>query len=210
MRFGYCAVVLSLMISCAANDAGSNVGDETYQQADQATDGLSSAASQDHSDHDHSGHDHGDKAHHEDEVSGTEQAQELQQATEATTWTPSFCMDRGEFAPGEIKAIGEDITVEVMSADPEEAIADNNRWVVAVSTKDGPLEGAAAAISVAPMMPDHGHGTPIVTHVTALDVAGQYELSPVNLFMPGYWVVNVEVDIGDEHHAVKLNVCVEQ
>lgn len=122
----------------------------------------------------------------------------------------SFCMDRGEFSPVGIRAEGAILSIEVVAADPVRAIADNNAWTVQIETADGPLTGAANQLSILPMMPDHGHGTPIVANVIEQDEAGMYEIAPVNLFMPGYWVVEVALDMAAVQDTATLHVCVEQ
>jgi len=53
-----------------------------------------------------------------------------------------------------------------------------------------PMDGLA--ISVAPYMPDHLHGT---TPVGVMPVGsdGKYTFSPVNLYMAGYWTVTLTI-----------------
>jgi hypothetical protein len=61
-----------------------------------------------------------------------------------------------------------------------------------------------------PMMPDHGHGTPINAIVTALDEPGRYEITPVNLFMTGYWAITIDVTLtGGEQDSLMFGFCVE-
>jgi hypothetical protein len=50
-----------------------------------------------------------------------------------------------------------------------------------------------AELEVKPYMPDHGHGSPIQAVVTeSTTVTGEYEVAPVNLWMPGLWQIIVD------------------
>jgi hypothetical protein len=84
---------------------------------------------------------------------------------------------------------------QMMSADPAPPARGNNTWVIQVMSMNAgvdatPLDGAS--ITVTPYMPAHGHGTPVVADVTDMG-SGQYELSPVNLWMPGVWQTTIAV-----------------
>jgi hypothetical protein len=54
-----------------------------------------------------------------------------------------------------------------------------------------PMDGLT--ISVDPEMPDHNHGTTPVG-VMPVGNGGLYTISPVNLYMAGYWVVTFAID----------------
>src|SRR5690349_24797093 len=57
------------------------------------------------------------------------------------------------------------VTASFMSADPAPPIKGDNTWVIEFTELGGtPLTGAT--ITAVPMMPDHGHGTPIDAVVT--------------------------------------------
>ena len=53
-----------------------------------------------------------------------------------------------------------------------------------------PMDGLT--ISVDPEMPDHNHGTTPVG-VTPVGSGGLYMMSPVNLYMAGYWLVTLSI-----------------
>ncbi len=66
------------------------------------------------------------------------------------------------------------------------------------------------AVVATPLMPDHGHGTPINAEVTELTTPGEYEVTPVNLWMPGLWEITIEVTNGaDVSDAVTFAFCIE-
>jgi hypothetical protein len=93
---------------------------------------------------------------------------------------------------------------QLMDAMPAPPARNNNTWMVQI-TATGASSGSGSGSSVAPgtliadaninatpFMPDHGHGTSIEVIVTN-EGSGQYQLSPVNLWMPGYWVTTLSV-----------------
>lgn len=96
----------------------------------------------------------------------------------------------------------------LVSASPARPIVGNNSWLFALTLDDAPASGLAAAISVSPFMPDHGHGTPTIVRVEEVEI-GQYVLEPVHTRMAGYWEVTVlvEAPVGDLSFVVK--VCVD-
>ncbi len=96
-----------------------------------------------------------------------------------------------------------------VSASPAPPIKGDNTWVLDITDLNGaPL--ADSTITALPMMPDHGHGTPINTVVTALADAGRYEVTPVNLFMTGYWQITFDITLaGGEQDSLMFGFCVE-
>lgn len=99
----------------------------------------------------------------------------------------------------------------LMSIDPAPAARGDNTWVVAVNRVSGgvgadPVEGAT--ISVTPYMPAHMHSTPITAQVTAL-AGGQYELRPVNLWMPGVWETTIQATSGGESDRAVYTFCIQ-
>lgn len=113
-----------------------------------------------------------------------------------------------DFAIGLSKS-GTMIEATFVSANPAPPIKGDNTWVIDFANLEGqPL--ADLSIVALPMMPDHGHGTPISALVTALDTPGQYEITPVNLFMAGYWQITFDVTLaGGEQDSVMFGFCVE-
>jgi YtkA-like len=113
-----------------------------------------------------------------------------------------------EFAIGLSKS-GNSVRATFVSASPAPPIKGDNTWVLDITDLSGaPL--AVPTITALPMMPDHGHGTPINAVVTALADAGRYELTPVNLFMTGYWQITIDVTLaGGEQDSLMFGFCVE-
>ena len=96
-----------------------------------------------------------------------------------------------------------------VSADPAPPIKGDNTWMIVFADPQGqPLSDLT--IVVTPRMPDHGHGTPISAVVSATDVPGEYAITPVNLFMAGYWEITFDVTLaGGEQDSIMFGFCVE-
>ena len=77
---------------------------------------------------------------------------------------------------------------------------DDETWIGAVVF--------AASMVVTLFMPDHGHGTPVSVGVTETK-SGEYELAPVNTFMPGLWQIHLELTRDAAPELFEFNVCVE-
>src|SRR5512134_1567505 len=78
----------------------------------------------------------------------------------------------------------------LMSATPAPPARGNNTWVVQVNALNAGVVGApvdGATIKVTPFMPAHQHGTGVPVEILPMTEAGQYQLSPVNLWMQGVW-----------------------
>jgi hypothetical protein len=109
------------------------------------------------------------------------------------------------------------INANLMDSMPSPPARDNNTWLVklvatgSAGSGSGSVDVAGTLISDAtivatPYMPDHGHGTPIEVIVTS-EGSGQYQLTPVNLWMPGYWVTTMVITsptAGDDILAYKF------
>ena len=83
---------------------------------------------------------------------------------------------------------GENITIRLDEADPgPPALGDQNVWVVTILDQTGAPKDCALTASAD--MPAHGHGTSPHPQAHALEGTGQYEIRPLNLFMPGLWEI---------------------
>jgi hypothetical protein len=99
----------------------------------------------------------------------------------------------------------------MMSADPAPPARGDNTWVIQVSTMDSGVVGApidGATLTASPFMPAHQHGTPIRVEVTPAGTAGQYTLSPVNLWMPGVWETTILASKDDTTDSAVYRFCI--
>jgi len=99
----------------------------------------------------------------------------------------------------------------LMSGDPAPPARGDNTWILQVSTMVSGVVGApltGASMTVTPFMPDHGHGTPIKVNVTETATAGQYQLSPINLWMPGYWETTVKASDSSSSDTAVFKFCI--
>lgn len=95
------------------------------------------------------------------------------------------------------------IEFKLLSSDPAPPSRGDNTWIVALSTMAAPATPVTgAAMSVTPFMPDHEHGSGKAVVITPMTEAGQYQLEPVNLWMPGLWEVRIQVTGVDGDRAV--------
>ena len=91
------------------------------------------------------------------------------------------------------------------SIDPAPAVRGNNTWVVQLNAMSAGVVGSpmdGATISASPFMPAHQHGSPITPVVTATANPGEYEITPINLWMPGVWQTTLTVTSGTADRAV--------
>lgn len=100
----------------------------------------------------------------------------------------------------------------MLSATPAPPARGNNTWVVEVGIMQsgvvtGPLENAT--FDVVPFMPAHQHGTGVPVEITAMSTPGQYELSPVNLWMQGVWETTIRATAGTTSDTAMFEFCVD-
>lgn len=106
------------------------------------------------------------------------------------------------YAPGTVvKSSSGALAVELVENRPGTAEANkppgtwvkgSNNWTIEV--RDGasqqPIDGLEVVAT--PRMPDHGHGTSIAP-VTTDQGGGRYLISPLYLYMSGYWQITLDV-----------------
>lgn len=100
--------------------------------------------------------------------------------------------------------------VVLVEATPASPAKGDNDWRIQVfDAADNTLEGLT--VGVKPWMPDHGHGANRPAVVTEIEGAtGEYMLSPLNLWMPGYWEITIDLDDGDGTvDEVMFPLCIE-
>lgn len=100
----------------------------------------------------------------------------------------------------------------IVSADPAPPARPNNTWVLQVNGMSAGVVGApqtGVAMAVTPFMPDHQHGTPIPVNITTMPTAGQYQLSPINTWMPGLWTVTIQAQSGSVSDQTTFSFCIK-
>ena len=88
-------------------------------------------------------------------------------------------------------------------------IGDLTEWTVQVADGSGAMVDGAT-IDVKPWMPDHGHGTDAVAHVMAGGAPGQYAITPLYLFMAGYWTVTLTITDDSTTDTVVFSLCLAE
>jgi hypothetical protein len=109
-----------------------------------------------------------------------------------------------EFVMGLTKAGAESrLEFKLVSSEPAPPSRGDNRWIVQLSTMTAPVTPVSgASMTVTPFMPDHQHGSGETVIVTPMTEAGQYQLDPVNLWMPGLWEITMRVTGATEDRVV--------
>ena len=99
----------------------------------------------------------------------------------------------------------------LMSSVPAPPARGNNTWVIEINAMANGVVGSPMTgvdMAVTPFMPDHQHGTPIPVTVTAMPTAGQYQLDPVNLWMPGLWQTTIQAQSGSTTDMAVFSFCI--
>ncbi|MBL0212516.1 MAG: FixH family protein [Myxococcales bacterium] len=107
-----------------------------------------------------------------------------------------------------LEKAGTVLDVQLMSALPAPPARGDNEWIIHVNTVAGAAPVSGATISVTPFMPKHQHGTPVDVKVDAMPSAGEYKLSPVNLWMPGVWETTIEMTSTSGTDSVVYRFCI--
>ena len=119
-------------------------------------------------------------------------------ATDATTETVDCATlaPHDEFVVGLSKpGTGGHYTFALMSADPAPPSRGDNTWLLHVSSGSAPLDGAT--LDVDSFMPLHQHHSNVQVDITPTGTPGEYELAPVNLWMPGVWEITLGATAAD-------------
>jgi hypothetical protein len=97
-----------------------------------------------------------------------------------------------------------------MPATPDRA--DRGTWVIAISWEATGAPVTGASLTVTPFMPDHQHGPGAYTpQIQAMPTPGQYQISDINTWMPGYWEVTIDAMSPDKppiEDSAVFKVCV--
>jgi hypothetical protein len=97
------------------------------------------------------------------------------------------------------------VDFKMMSATPAPPARNTNTWIIQINSMSqgvvgSPIDGAS--IVATPFMPAHQHGSPQQVVVTPAGMPGQYQLTPVFLWMPGVWETTIQVTSGTPDSAV--------
>ena len=100
----------------------------------------------------------------------------------------------------------------LMSVSPAPPARGNNTWIVQVNAMNAGVVGApvdGATIKVTPFMPAHQHGTGVPVEIMPMTDPGQYQLSPVNLWMQGVWETTIRATSGASTDSAVYKFCVD-
>ena len=108
-----------------------------------------------------------------------------------------------------LEKLGTVLDVKLMSALPAPPIGGDNEWIIQISTVSAAAPVTGATIDVTPFMnKPQAHGTPVKVIVTPMPSAGEYKLSPVNLWMPGVWETRIEMSSSSGSDSVVYKFCI--
>lgn len=94
--------------------------------------------------------------------------------------------------------------VSYTSSQNAEAINEIFNWTIHVETADGtPVDNAE--ISIATLMPQHGHGMPTDPQITQNLGGGDYKLEGLKYSMPGWWEETLTITAGEQTDVVTFN-----
>jgi hypothetical protein len=109
--------------------------------------------------------------------------------------------------------VGGNLDFQLMSADPAPPARDDNTWTVQLNSMAAGVVGApidGATLTATPFMPSHQHGSPIRAQITPVPgQAGQYTISPVNMWMPGVWETTIKATSGDTTDTAVYRFCID-
>jgi YtkA-like protein len=99
----------------------------------------------------------------------------------------------------------------MVSAMPAPPARDDNTWVIQLSSMTSGVVGSpidGASMTATPFMPAHQHGTPKQVIITPTGTTGQYQLTPVNMWMPGVWETTISVTSGAPADSAVFKFCI--
>lgn len=63
-------------------------------------------------------------------------------------------------------------------------------------------------MTVTPFMPDHGHPTAKTVTIEPTGIVGQYEMAPINFWMPGLWETTIDAASPSGNDVVVFRFCI--
>lgn len=113
----------------------------------------------------------------------------------------------------EHQGVGGLLDFKLISADPAPPARNLNTWLIQINSMAAGVVGApatGASMTVTPFMPDHQHGAGAYqVQVQEMPDAGQYKLSEINTWMPGYWEITIDAQVGGVHDTVVYKFCIQ-
>ena len=111
-----------------------------------------------------------------------------------------------------LEKMGTTMDFKLMSVTPSPPARGDNAWVLQINSMASGVVGApidGAMLQVTPFMPAHQHGSPIQVMITPGTTAGEYNLSPVNLWMPGVWETTIRATSSTSSDSAVYKFCIE-
>jgi YtkA-like len=99
-------------------------------------------------------------------------------------------------------------TFRLMSADPAPPGRNLNTWVVEITWEATGAPVTGATLVVTPFMPDHQHGAGAYIPQVEEMAAGQYKISQINTWMPGYWEITITASAAQVQDTVLYKFCI--
>ena len=98
----------------------------------------------------------------------------------------------------------------LMSAIPAPPARNLNTWVLQISSVVTGAPVTGASLTVTPFMPDHQHGAGAYTpQIQELATPGQYQVTDINTWMPGYWEITISATSGTVQDSVVYKFCIQ-
>jgi YtkA-like len=106
-------------------------------------------------------------------------------------------------------ATGGAVKVTFVDAQPAPPAENENQWTVELTDANGnPVTGAT--ITVKPFMPDMGHGSSVTPQIMPMATDGMYQITLLDLFMPGIWTNTFTITTASEPAAtVVFTFCID-
>jgi len=103
----------------------------------------------------------------------------------------------------------------LMAASPSPPGRFLNKWTLQVNSMASGVVGSpvdSASLVVTPFMPDHQHGAGAykVKIAPVTGSPGQYTLTDINTWMPGYWEVTIDATAGGAKDTVIYKFCIPE